>query len=349
MAQNTVDRLEGAFREVLGQQFEVEIRALVDGETWYDLEIDIEEVFRLWVAKNLEQSTDALWIFAPLRVSERRFLCDKLGIDRRKMVGKTPEELAADVLLATGWPVPKPTGNRLLIANWQRLVSLVDNDDSERAAVSARQRAERLLRTVLYFYCATKHSREFVSMLENPGSLRLPARLSTEMAIVDAERNVRVSQLLSVDGWADLGFLALALRKYSERLAESRAQHPSGAPLKLFTVQEYEAFSKLGTALQPYTHDRPSKYASMRQDLRDSLLEIVTAVSNMLARGILPDEMFVVETGMCLIGPVFKCLLVGDSSRYFRSAEMPIVGHTILAVPSVNYDYAMCQWVDSPW
>jgi len=225
----------------------------------------------------------------------------------------------------------------------------VDNDEDDRAAVSARQRAERLLRKILFFYCATRYGGEFVSMLESPGSLRLHNSLAVEIARVDGTRESRVAKLLTVDGWADLGFLALALRKYSERLAEARATHISGAPLRLFTSPEHEAFNKLSTALQPYTHDRPSKLRSMRQELRDALLEIVAAVSHMVDRGVLPNEALVLETGTSIIGPIFKCLMDADSGRYFRSIILPNVGRTILVLPSADADYANCDWVESPW
>jgi hypothetical protein len=347
--ETNLERLRRAFTEVLGEDYDSEIRSLVEGRVWYHAEIGIEEVFNLWVATNVESAADALWIFEPLRVSDRKFLCERFGIQRADIIGKTPKELAEAVLSATGLPILRATGNRIVLANWEHLLALVDNEEDARAAVFARQRAERLLRKILFFYCSTRYGSEFVSMLENPGSLRLHKQLTGELGQTDATRESRVAKLLTVDGWADLGFLALALRKYSERLAEARATHISGAPLVLFTSQEHEAFSKLSTALQPYTHDRPSQVQSMRQELRDALLEIVAVIAHMIRRGVLPDETLVLETGMSIIGPVFKCLLDTSSSRYFRSVILPTVGRTILVLPSADADYANCDWVESPW
>ncbi|WP_162601299.1 hypothetical protein [Occallatibacter savannae] len=334
---------------MLGENYEHEIRALVDGKAWYRNDIGIEEVFNLWIARSIESALDASWIFEPLRVSERKFLCEHFGIARPEIIGKSPRELAERLLQIAGLPVFRMTGNRAMLESWQHLLSLVNNDDDDRAAVAARQRAERVLRKILFFYCATGYSEEFIRMLENPGTLRVPQRLATELKNSDLERRARITNLFTEDGWADLGFLALALRKFSERLLEAHALHVSGAQLKLYTAQEHEAFNRLGSALQPYTHDRPSKQESKKQDLRDALLEIVAALTTMIARGVVPDEALVIETGISILGAVFKISFEAQTSRYFRSSETPPVGSVILVLSSTNCDYASCNWVASPW
>jgi hypothetical protein len=186
-------------------------------------------------------------------------------------------------------------------------------------------------------------------MLQNPGSLKLPKRLEDELASADPNPDTRITALLLVDGWADLGFLALSLRKFSDRLVQAGTIHVSGAPLKLFTVPEHEAFTKLGTALQPYTHDRPSKLHSMQQELRDALLEVTSSITVMAARGVLPDEVLVLEAGSAITGPVFRCLRDSNSTRYYRTAKSAPVGQRILTVPSTDCDYAKCEWVEAPW
>ena len=203
--ETNLERLRRAFTEVLGEDYDSEIRSLVEGRVWYHAEIGIEEVFNLWVATNVESAADALWIFEPLRVSDRKFLCERFGIQRADIIGKTPKELAEAVLSATGPPILRATGNRIVLANWEHLLALVDNEEDARAAVFARQRAERLLRKILFFYCSTRYGSEFVSMLENPGSLRLHKQLTGELGQTDSTRESRVAKLLTVDGWADLG------------------------------------------------------------------------------------------------------------------------------------------------
>ena len=346
---DAVERIRKALAEVLGGKFEAEIRALVDSAVWYSATLSIEEVFTLWISTKLEQGQDSSWVFEPLRMSERRFLCENLGIAAQEIVGKTPENLAEVVLRASGLPIFRVSGNGSTLQAWKHLVDLVNNDEHERAAVVARQRAERLLRLLLYFYCSTRFAVDFVATLENPGSLRIPKRLEDEISNTDAERPRRITNLLLDDGWADLGFLALALRKLSERLVQAAADHVSGAELKLFTIQEHETFLKLSTALQPYTHDRPSKVQSMQRELRDALLEVVSALTSIIARGVLPEEVIVIEVGEAIVGQVFRCIGDAATTRYYRATSLPAVGRKILMVPSTNCDYARCEWVDSPW
>jgi len=101
--------------------------------------------------------------------------------------------------------------------------------------------------------------------------------------------------------------------------------------------------------LQPYTHDRPSKLHSMQQELRDALLEVASSIAAMAARGVLPDEVLVLEAGSAITGPVFRCLRDSNSTRYYRTAKSPPVGQRIPAVPSTDCDYATCEWVEAPW
>jgi hypothetical protein len=325
------------------------LRSMLEGAVWYSSAMSVDEAFALWVASKLEQAGESQWVFDLLRVSERKYLCESLGIERSIIVGKTPKELADAVLQKVGLPVFRVFGNVALIDSWTQLIDLVDNEEDERSVVLSRQRAERLLRKILFFYCSNRYGPVFVKTLENPGTLRVPKRLTDEMGVADHLRESRIANLFTEDGWADLGFLAMALRKFSERLGETRASHVSGAPLKLFTVAEYDAFSKLGTALQPYAHDRPSKMESMHQELRDALLEIKSAILDMNARGVLPEEVLVLETCTSVLGGIFKVFRGKSSTRHYRCQATPQIGSAVLVLPSTDRDYARCEWTVSPW
>ena len=47
--------------------------------------------------------------------------------------------------------------------SWREVIDLIAREEDERAAVLLRQRAERILRTVLHFYCATGFASHFVA------------------------------------------------------------------------------------------------------------------------------------------------------------------------------------------
>ena len=210
-----VDALELALQGVLGEKYESEIRGVLEGQSWYSDDLPIAEAFRLWVSTSALHAQSATWIFEPVRAGERKFLSDRVGLERSAIVGKTPLALAEAVLEAIGLPVPRVTGVDDNVYEWSRLVDLVDNGEDERAAVISRQRAERLLRKLVHFFASISFSDLLVSMLESPGSLMLPGRLRTALDGDLNERASRITSLFVEDGWADLGFLALALRKFS--------------------------------------------------------------------------------------------------------------------------------------
>lgn len=348
-----LERLERALRNVLGDQgFDEQIRTLAENQNWYTPELPNTEVFRLWAYENISHEDDPLWVFQPIRAGERKYLCDHLGIERSQIVGKSPRELADIILAASGLPVTRVAGVSATLASWQDIVRLVDNEEDERAAVVSRQKAERLLRKILHFYCSCGYGSTFIEMLDNPGRLTIPRVLTEALGTDDDLRISKVVELFLVDGWADLGFLAMALRKYSSRLETSSILHPSGKPLVLFTQGDYDAFNKLSTALQSYTHDKPSKQASRRDELLQALRDVIETFEKMIARGIVPDELLVMAAGSTFLGDAFKGL--HDSGRLrcltTQISQMPPpLGRRVMVVATVQRDYARCIWVESPW
>ena len=348
-----LERLELALRKVLGEQgFDDQIRTLAENQKWYAPELPTTEVFRLWVYENICVGDDPLWIFQPIRAGERKYLCDYLGIDRSEIVGKAPRELANAILEASELPVTKVVGVRATLANWQEIIRLAENKEDERAAVISRQRAERILRKVLHFYCSCGYGDTFIEILQNPEKLKLPAVLVEALGASSDERILKIVELLTVDGWADLGFLALALRKYSARLESSAFLHPSGKLLILFTQQDYDAFSKLSSSLQSYTHDKPSKHASRRDELEEALRGVVESIERMVARQVVPDDLLVMATGSTFLGDAFKGLHDSGKLRCLTvqlSQVPPRLGRRVMVVTTVDRDYARCLWVESPW
>lgn len=348
-----LEKLEGALRSVLGEQgFDEQIHALAESHRWYAPELPSNEVFRLWVYENFISGVDPLWVFQPIRAGERKYLCDNLGIDRRDIVGKSPEDLAQAILEASELPVARVVGVLSTLANWQEIIRLVENKEDERAAVISRQKAERVLRRILHFYCSCGFGDAFIEILENPGTLRLPGIVTEALGVPLNQRVAKVVELLPVDSWADLGFLTLILRKYSSRLETIGVLHPSGKLLVLFTQQDADAFSKLSSSLQSYTHDRPSKHASRRVELLDALRGVVESFERMMARQVVPDELLVMATGLTFLGDAFKGLHDSGKVRCLTtqlSQVAPTLGRRVMVVATADRDYARCLWVESPW
>ena len=344
-----IEVLAGALKAVLGAAFEDEMRTLVENEAWYSPAIPAEELFRLHVQDQFERSPDGLWVFSWVRTSERKFLAEKLGLDRPGIVGRSSTELAEKILGQVGLPVSRVSGLRRLVEVWSTIGEVISAGEDERAAVLARQKAERLLRLMLFFHCSTGHSGAVLRMIADPGTLRVPQRLQ---AVVKVHESNHVPTLLTVlreDGWADLGFLVLALRKISAALEKSGVRLLAGGELTLMTGTEYEVFRGLSEALQAYAHDTPSAREKMKERLGRSVDDVRKAVDSMLGRGILPDEMLVLENCDTLMGPVCRGLLEGGRERRLVTASPPSLGSRILFLASAPRDYARCLWTESPW
>lgn len=337
-----VDVLENALRTVLGSGFEEEVRALTESEKWYRPSLSVQELFRLWVRPRVLSGVDPNWVFHGLRMADRRRLFQAVGIAAAVVSKAGQAELAELVLESVGFPNKRSRGHRSLLDDWKELVELVDNGDDERAATLGRQRTERLLRKALFFYCSVGHAEVFARMLANPGSLRVPK------AFVGASPDALASKFLD-DDISDLGFLALAMRKFSTRLEDEIALLPSGSPLALLSQTEYEQVSALASALQPYTHDKPSKHDARRTDLLSAVSAVSNSVGAMIARGVVPDELVVVETGTSLIGEGFRGVGELGSELQLLASPAPPLGKRILFIASAACHHSRCVWALSPW
>jgi hypothetical protein len=229
------------------------------------------------------------------------------------------------------------------LAEWQQILLLVERDEAEKAASLARVSAERLLRLLLYFYCYCGHESTFVSVVKNPGTLRVPDRLARAV-----ERNSVVATITE-DGWADLGFLAIALRKFSGQLEANAAQHLSGDAMVIFASSESEAFTNLGKALQPYAHDRPSSQAGKQSDLQKAVERASAGIKDMIGRGIVPDQLVITEICESVTGPVFRGITEDKHIRHLATSTPPALGQRIWYVASADRDLANCVWSPVPW
>lgn len=347
----SIDRLEAAMRAVLKDSFEVELQAVVESAAWFHGDLPPAELLRLWICDNLENREDPQWIFRFFRPTERKYLTDQLGIPRSEILGKTPRQVASLVMLASGLPCLDLLGVQAVQTQWAELHRLVSNEEDEKAAVLCRQRAERLLREIVVFYCSVGHSEHFVEIIKDPGNLRLPGKLVKE--VVGGTPEERATQLVAAfgdDGLADLGFLAMALRKFSARIYDAGAKHVSGASLNLFDVKDHEAFVALGTALQAYHHDKPSRFATRRSELLASVELVRGAIHGMAVRRVLPDELFVTE-GSCRtpFGKAFRGITDSGKIRCLTTEATPRLAQRIRYVAATERDYARCLWREAIW
>jgi len=339
---DALERLEALLREILGGGFEDEVHAQTENEKWYRPSIPVGELFRLWVRSRILDGAEAGWVFHGLRMGDRRRLFQLLKIDSSIVQAASAAQHAELVLEAVGLPVKRSHGLRTFLQQWQEISDLVHAGDADRAATLGRQRAERFLRRMLYFYCAAGHSQIFAEMLHDPGTLRVPKAFQ-------GAKPEDLSALLVSDDVADLGFLALLLRKFSSRIEEASVVGMSGSPLVVFSQRDYEGFSTLGTALQPYTHDKPSRHARRQDDFADAARAITALVAAMAARNVVPDGALVIETCVSLVGTVFKGVTDDGRQVHLVTQPAPALGQRVLFLSSAACNYATSIWAPNPW
>jgi len=339
--------LERSFREVLGSAFDDELRALVEHEEWFLPTVSASHLFELWVRQSLQSKADYNWVLGWVRVTDRKFIASKLGIARERLIGLDPQNLGSLVLRAAGFPVAHLEGPAYFSATWRSLEIDVDEGNDAKAATNSRQVAERLLKTLLFTYCNIGHLNVLLETLQNPGELRLPRRLGEVIKADDPPKALAIA--LREDGWADLGFLALGVRKLSARLEDQGRTHITGKPLLLLSSAEAEAFSALGTALQAYAHDKPSLTEKRADTLRSALQGIASTTDGINARDVFPDQMLVTENCVDLVGPVFRGITSNGSTLTLVSERAPPLGQTILYLPALKRDLSVCHWCDCPW
>ncbi|MGQ0504690.1 MAG: hypothetical protein ACT4TC_05165 [Myxococcaceae bacterium] len=341
-------KLEHALMEVLGPGFEDALRSLVEHERWYTTGIVVKDLFDFWVRDRLEAALDDTWVFECLRAHERKFLCERVGIDRAALIGKTPTEVAGAVLDACAIPHARPKSAREFAESCRALAELVEDDDHH-VAVSARQKAERALRIMLFFHTYTLCAADFTDLIDNPGEVRLPRRLEK---LKSANLHTSAEHLcgaLQEDGWADLGFLTLATRKLSKRLEERAARSISGGLLTLFSSKEADSFLALGTALQAYTHDRPSADTNKKQALRAAMDEVARSIQSMVERTAFPDEVVVREVCDGIFGTVIHVANSAGAELRLSVEKRPTVGQKLFIQRATSRPYARCEWSPCPW
>jgi len=334
---------------VLGAGLEEDLHALFQTQAWYNPFLDTVELFRLWVLDSIEAQEDPQWLLQLLRVRDRPLLCEAVGIPRTGVIGKSPREIASMILAALGFPSVHVHGCTAIPRHWVDLARLVDAGEDERAAVLARQRAERYLRRILLFFVQVGWAPQFVAILREPNKLRIPQRL---MSVVDKSGESVIPALIACleeDGWADLGFLTLALRRFSSELQKADAKHPSGSTLEVFTDADSKAFLELATALQSYAHDNPTRMAQRRGELLKGIQNTSRAILESLARRVVPDEMLVLETSDTLLGKAFAGNLDTGKRLRLSSDRTPNVGRKVFFLCSADRDSANCLWTESPW
>jgi hypothetical protein len=344
-----VPRLYAGLRAVLGERLQEELRALYEDTTWYREELSEQQLFEFWVSDAIERAEDLAWPLQFLRVSERKFFFDALGIARTAISGLGTSELATLLLQDLGLPCKPLSGPGYYQASWSSLVTIVARGEDARAATLARQLSERLLRQLLFFYCTGPQQPLFLGLLREPGTLRLPARLRA-IAHGHSISSERLRQVLAEDDWADLGFLAIALARVSSAAATSGDRHPRGYPLIVLDSAEQSAFISLAEALQAYAHDKPSRHGTRRQELSDALGGVCTAVDTLCRRHIIPQEGVVLAQGGDSIGGWFAVWDDVNGRRLYRPPlEYPEVGERVLVIAHSDRDSSRCQWTSSPW
>lgn len=341
-------KLEQAIRDVLGATFDDGFRALFEHEKWYSPSISVSELFEHWVIDRLATATDHIWVFECVRAHERRLVCDNVGVDRGTLVGRSPRDAAEAVLKAVGLPSSRQKSASDIAEAIQALANGQETDDA-RIAVNARQRGERCLRVLLYFYVHTGGVDDFVGLLADPGSLRLPKRL--EAIIKGAEKPTRdlICKALTEDGWADLGFLALATRKLSKRFEDAHVIGIGGNPIRILTADEAQAFQNLSTALQAYAHDKPSQDQQKWEQLQSALKSLSNAFNAMVAREVFPEELLVTEVCESILGPIVHAMDSNSLRISLSVSEKPTVGQRIFAIRSCARPYARSTWAPCPW
>jgi hypothetical protein len=293
----------------------------------------------LWARRKLLAGDDPSWVFTGLRMSDRTRLFQFLQLD---VAGSGAADHATRVLEACGLPARRSRTETHVVHEWNEIAELADAGEDDRAATWARQRAERLLRKILYFYCSTGFASVFVDLVANPGNLRIPKPFSSTGPSDVA------AQFLNDDA-ADLGFLALALRKFSVRLERSGACGQNGSPLILLSASEHDTLSRLATSLQPYTHDKPSKLLVRRSDLVAAAQSMSACVTAMVKRNVVPGEVLVVETCSSIVGDLFRGFTNDGKEVHLVAQTLPPLGQRVLFLSSAECQYATCVWALNPW
>src|SRR5579872_658919 len=151
-------------------------------------------------------------------------------------------DLARAILRAAGLPYLKVAGAHAVLQGWHEIVTLVDREEDDRAAVLARERAERLLKKLCYFHASTGCASSFIDVIRTPGNMRLSPSFKTVLDMPEAEQLLAVAKIFTEDDSADLGLLTILSRKVSAELERRSSQDVGGRIRLLVSAREQEVF-----------------------------------------------------------------------------------------------------------
>lgn len=348
----SVARLMSAYEQVLGGELDDCFRGMCEALSWYHSSLSTEDVFSLWVQHQLSGDLNASWVFEPVRASERRRLIDVVGIDRSAL--RRPADAGMEVLRRTGLPAAPVYSLDAEIREWEWMASEIENAPAHTEsaiAIQSRKGAERILRTLVYFYSFVGCHEELASVVLSPGRMRVPPLLRDAVAQPPETRLDAVQSALSSDGWADLGFLNILARKFSVAI-DGSLRIPSDVwqfwRSPLLGEDEADAFDSLARALQAYAHDRGDDGGRSR-GLAAALRLVARSVREMATRNVLPAGARVLESGVGLRGPTFRVVMAGGDSRALSGTVLPRPGDTIFVGPHSVRQHGRAVWAPAPW
>lgn len=339
-----------ALSVVLGESLDAQIRAEVEGEGWYHVDLPLDEVFREWVWQNITSPKDPSWMMAPIRSTERKQLCQELGISPNEVIGKAQRDIARLILSAAQLPVQSSEHDCNFVITWGDIIQTIENGEDERAASLARSKAERLLRLLAFFYVSIGYGEELVGVIRNPGSMRVPVKLASVLESEEPEEEL--CSIILEDGWADLGFLIIFVRKLSKVLENRAERNINGRALELLTVDDQTRFEALARSLQPYAHDKPSAVETRRDEFLLAVRDIARSVSEMQNRRSLPERVLITEVGETFLGASFRAIDANLESRLYHCDSgqgSPSVGDQVLLIAATDTLGSSSRWVCCPW
>ncbi len=347
LVRTPIATLEAAYRELLGDGFGDSVRGLCWGQEWYQHQLSDSEVFRFWVYDQF-QSPSRVWVFAPIRGSERSRLCALIGITTFEREGSTQEALGERILNVIGLPVIKEGGSMADITHWESLIRLIDQSQDEKASVKMRAASERLLKKILWYACNAGADKIFLEVLRAPGSIRIPKSLLSHVEKPDPSALHGLFAALQSDkSKLDLGFLILILARLDSRLGREKIGHALGSTA-IFTREDRSAFENLAVALQAYAHDKPTEAQARKSKLRDTAVEVLASVGRMGQAKTIPDEGVVIQVGVSVFGEFFS-VHNGIYSRVLLGNPLPELGKRILFLSEADRDFSQARWVANPW
>lgn len=233
------------------------------------------------------------WIVELVRTQgDVKSLVDSMGTRTgnmvlQKMVGERPKykrsELVSEFGDALGIPKLHINGCGFYLKRVKEFQDELNEGrtDYESVASRLRQDTERLLREVALLANASGLTEAFQASLLNNSNLRLPRNTPTVAASLNKEC---IERLILDENWGDLGFLNILVGKAGK--AVRRGDHPGVIePLK---KNEAKAINELTSALQDYTHFKPSQKTEREQKLKDALTILEGCIEGMESRGAIP-------------------------------------------------------------